>query len=274
MKKLVYAVLIAAVCMTGSALYAAETDAPAAPDDALKPLPLTDEDCTKCHYAIALDVDEHGEAHKELACTDCHAEHPPTGTNVIPNCSDCHDPDDNAHFAVENCRSCHNPHHPLLVDFTKAEDVAPACAACHEEQVEELAKYPSAHSEQDCNACHNQHGLEKGQSQTCLDCHEPHSADMDLTACLECHSPHSPTNIVFSDSVPVTLCAACHEEQVESLSSHQTKHSEMACVECHGGRHQNITPCVDCHDQPHNEYMHKKFPECITCHRDPHDLAI
>ena len=239
----------------------------------LQLLPLTDADCVKCHYTIVADVDAHGQAHKELSCMECHEEHPPAGTNAIPKCSRCHDADDDAHFAVNQCGACHNPHHPLLVDFTAADDARSACASCHQDKLDEMTANPSAHSEQDCNACHSQHGLEQGQYQTCLDCHEGHSPEMTLENCLECHKPHSPLNIIFGDTVAVELCAGCHQDEATALAALQTKHSEMACVECHGGKHKNITPCVDCHDQPHDQYMHTKFPECITCHRDPHNLA-
>jgi len=239
----------------------------------LQPIPLTDEDCVKCHYTIVVDVDAYGEAHKELSCMECHEEHPPAGTKTIPECSSCHAADDDAHFAVQQCGVCHNPHHPLLVDFTASDDARSACASCHQEQVDELAANPSAHSEQDCNACHSQHGLEQGQYQTCLDCHEGHSPAMTLDNCLECHKPHSPLNITFGDTVALELCAGCHQDKATALTTLQTKHSEMACVECHSGKHKNITACVDCHDQPHDQYMHTKFPECITCHRDPHNLA-
>ncbi len=239
----------------------------------LEPIELTGGDCVKCHYTVAADVDANGYAHKDLSCMECHEEHPPEGTNVIPICATCHAEDDNEHFAVPECGACHDPHHPLMIDFTASEEVGPACASCHQEQMDELAANPSAHTEQDCNSCHSQHGLEEGQYQTCLDCHEGHTPEMTLENCLECHQPHSPTSVTFGDAVPTELCAGCHEDVATSLTALPTMHSEMACVECHGGEHTNIIACVDCHEQPHDEYMHTQFPECLTCHRDPHNLA-
>lgn len=237
----------------------------------LEPLPLDDADCVKCHYGVAVDVDAHGEAHKELSCMDCHEEHPPAGVNIIPDCANCHEGED--HFTLSGCKDCHNPHRPLLIDFSASETVAPACATCHQDKLDELAENPSAHSEQDCNSCHNQHGLAEGQYQTCLDCHEGHTEEMTIADCLKCHPPHSPLNITYEDDIDVALCAACHEDVAESLAARPTAHSEMGCAECHIGEHKFITPCVDCHDQPHDEFMHNKFPECVICHRDPHNLA-
>ena len=248
-------------------------DSSAAVTGELQQLPLSGEDCVKCHYKVAVDVDSHGQAHKDLSCMECHEEHPPAGTSVIPECAACHAEDDSEHYSVQGCVACHNPHHPLLIDFTATDAVQSACASCHQEQIEELAAKPSAHSDQDCNECHSQHGLQQGQYQTCLDCHEGHSSEMTTADCLECHKPHSPANITYGDEVSALLCASCHEDVATSLTTLSTMHSEMACAECHSGEHTNITACVDCHEQPHDEFMHTKFPECITCHRDPHSLA-
>lgn len=246
---------------------------PARAAEELKPVPLTNSDCVKCHFDIAKDLDAHGGAHLEVNCTGCHQEHPPSGTNAIPSCSECHDPGENKHFATKGCTSCHNPHHPLELNFTTVAATKPACLTCHPDKGKEMAAHPSAHAEQDCNSCHNQHGLGPGQYQTCLDCHEGHTPDMTIKDCLKCHKPHSPTDITYGDDIPVAFCAACHDDIAATLAKSGTKHSEMRCVECHDGRHGKITPCVDCHDQPHDPYIHKKFPECLTCHRDPHNLA-
>jgi len=239
----------------------------------LKPVPLTNQDCVKCHFAIVKEFDSHGEAHKEVDCLGCHEEHPPEGKNVIPSCADCHDPSENKHFAVKGCTSCHNPHEPLLVNFTKAKEAKPACLTCHQDKGEEMKAHPSAHSEQDCNNCHYEHGLGQGQYQTCLDCHEGHSPEMKVSDCLKCHKPHSPTDITYGSDVPVPLCASCHNDIAAVLEKSKTQHAEMTCVECHDSKHGKIPKCVDCHDMPHDKYIHDKFPKCLECHRDPHNLA-
>jgi predicted CXXCH cytochrome family protein len=266
MKKILSLLLTAGAILTTAPLVIAG-------NNAIQPRPLSDDDCVKCHYQIAVDVDSHGQAHKKLSCQECHEEHPPTGTNTIPECSMCHTQDDNEHFTVKKCLLCHNPHKPLLVDFTSIDAAQPACSTCHKEQPEELAANPSGHSGQDCNSCHNQHGLEQGQYQTCLDCHEGHSSAMTTSDCLLCHAPHNPANIAYGEDVPPSLCASCHEDVAAAFKALPTLHSEMACVECHRKKHGNIATCVYCHEQPHDAFMHNKFPECITCHRDPHNLA-
>lgn len=253
-------VVIAAFCVTQTVYAAAPTGE------------LTDADCVKCHIKEVKDIDANGAAHKEMGCTDCHAEHAPTGTDIIPKCALCHDASDNKHFGLANCSGCHNPHHPLNIDFSALDNVKPACLTCHADKGEEMAAHPSAHSEQDCNSCHNAHGLDKGQFSNCLDCHDGHSADMVVADCTKCHKPHSPKEVTYSE-IPSKLCAGCHGDIVTTLAKSKTKHSEMACSECHVDKHMTITPCEDCHDLPHSPAMHKKYPKCIQCHVDPHALV-
>ena len=58
-------------------------------------------------------------------------------------------------------------------------------------------------------------------------------------------------------------CIECHQKlQPNIVSDWQlSKHSE------------NDVDCATCHEQPHAEGLHKKFPDCLKCHIDPHDLA-
>ncbi len=241
--------------------------------DGLKPVPLSNEDCTKCHFAIVKELDTNGAAHKDVNCLGCHEEHPPEGKNVIPSCSDCHDPSEGEHFKIKGCTPCHNPHEPLQVDFTKIDEAKSACLTCHQDKGEEMKKHPSAHSEQDCNNCHTGHGLGQGQYQNCLDCHEGHLSEMKVADCLKCHKPHSPADVAYGDDIPVQFCASCHDELALTLVKSGSKHADMTCVECHDSTHGNIPSCEDCHDQPHDKYIHDKFPKCLDCHRDPHNLA-
>lgn len=233
---------------------------------------LQDSDCVKCHIGIVKDLDANGASHKDLGCSECHQEHPPTGKNAIPKCSSCHDPGENDHFAVKNCTTCHNPHHPLNVDFTNIDAAKPVCATCHADKISEMKTHPSAHSEQDCNSCHMKHGLGKGESSNCLDCHDPHADNMKVADCTKCHKPHSPKEVTYGD-VPNQLCAACHDQEASDLAATKTKHHEQACSDCHPEKHKNIMQCTECHDTPHGEFIHKKFPKCLDCHRDPHNLA-
>lgn len=232
---------------------------------------LGDEDCVKCHLAAVKDVAANGAAHGEMGCQDCHLEHAPLGTDIIPACALCHSADENPHYALANCSGCHAPHHPLLIDFSALTNVKPACLSCHPGQGQQMAAHPSAHSVQDCNACHTAHGLAAGQFLNCLDCHEGHSPTMTVADCGRCHQAHSPVEVTYGD-IPSALCASCHDDIATMLAKSTKLHAKMTCSECHSGQHKAITPCIDCHGEPHG-VMHKKYPNCVECHINPHALA-
>ncbi len=232
---------------------------------------LADSDCIKCHTKEVKDVATHGAAHAEMGCQDCHLEHAPLGTNIIPECALCHDPAENNHYTLVNCAGCHNPHHPLNIDFTAISNVKAACISCHDDKGAEMVAHPSAHSSQDCNECHTAHGLGDGQFLNCLDCHEGHTPSMVVADCTKCHKPHSPIEVTYGE-IPSNLCAGCHTDIVDTLAKSNKLHSQMTCSECHMDQHKTITPCSDCHGEPHG-VMHQKYPNCVDCHIDPHALA-
>ncbi len=238
----------------------------------VKPVPLSDSDCIKCHREEVKTVTGQESAHKnDIGCLDCHEGHPPPSKAVIPKCSKCHAPEESKHFSYDTCTKCHNPHAPLVIDLTSLAPARPVCITCHEKPGEQLAKYPSKHSDQDCTDCHQEHGLGEGKSQTCLDCHEPHSDTMTNKDCTLCHEPHRPLYLRYG-KVPPALCAACHEEQKQALDSNVTRHSKLGCTYCHRHRHKAILQCEECHGKPHYKRMHKKFSDCKQCHGDPHAL--
>lgn len=232
---------------------------------------LSDNDCVKCHIDAVKDVFHNGAAHNEMGCQDCHLEHAPLGSNIIPKCSLCHAADDSQHYTLNNCAGCHYPHHPLVIDFSALSNVKPACISCHGDKGEEMTNHPSAHSSQDCNECHSAHGLAQGQFLNCLDCHAGHSETMTIADCTKCHKPHSPIEVTYGD-LPSDLCSSCHGDIGEALAKSNKHHGTMMCSECHVDEHMTITTCIDCHGKPHG-VMHQKYPNCVECHIDPHALA-
>lgn len=233
-------------------------------------LPLVISDCNKCHLDIARQVFEQGGQHKDaLDCLGCHMEHPPQGTDSVPECGMCHEQDSGAHYKVNNCLGCHNPHAPLDLDINGVETVREACASCHTDQNNELEEYSSAHSEMDCKDCHQSHG----EYFNCLECHEVHSDKIDeYKDCLLCHKPHMPTVVRYPDDISVSYCSGCHAQPTRTLQGSPFKHSTFKCVFCHRGQHRSLPVCVTCHGQPHALSLHKKFPDCKECHNTAHDL--
>lgn len=235
---------------------------------------LSDSDCGKCHKQPAQDIATSGGAHADdVGCLGCHVAHPPQGEAVIPECSECHDAGESAHFALKNCDQCHSPHAPVIKDFSELGEVKTGCLSCHPQVGKAMAALPSAHSEQDCSECHQAHGLGKGQFMNCLDCHEGHNDKMTYKDCLGCHNPHTPTDYRWSEETNTKLCSACHADEVEALTKHGAAHaSEIGCSDCHQNHPpatEGVIPkCGDCHDGDDNP--HFKVADCSRCH-NPHE---
>jgi len=226
--------------------------------------------CSACHADEVGALTEHGGAHSsEISCSDCHQNHPPATTGVIPNCADCHDPDDSPHYKVEDCTRCHNPHQPLEMDLSAVSPIKPICLTCHSKPGQEMKKHPSAHADMDCSECHQKHG----EYQQCLECHEGHDAEMQYKDCLRCHQPHHPAQLEFSGAgVDPKLCGSCHNDELQQLAGNTTKHAKLQCIYCHKRTHKVTLSCDNCHGQPHDSGIHQYFKECSKCHKGPHNL--
>ncbi len=234
---------------------------------------LSDNDCIKCHDDIVSMVKGQKSAHRDkIGCLDCHKGHPPAGKVIIPKCSMCHDPADKKHFTLKDCKRCHNPHAPIITDFAKLKNVAPGCITCHPQPGEDLKKFPSAHSKQDCNNCHTGHGLKKGRYHTCTDCHKKHADNLTIKDCLACHSPHKPAVYIWTKQATADRCAACHKDIVKTFKKSGGAHLEnLQCIECHEKHppHKEgvIPKCQSCHNPDENR--HFTAADCTKCH-DPH----
>ena len=228
--------------------------------------PLSNSQCVLCHPQEPATIDAQGGKHKtEVGCQDCHLEHPPLGTDAIPECSLCHS--DKAHYELEKCSSCHsNTHAPL--DLKLEGEITSPCLTCHEQQGKEVKDHPSAHTDVACNECHKVHR----KIPDCMECHEKHTEDMDFEACKACHPVHRPLQVTYVRETPSHYCGACHEEAASLLQQNTTKHHDLACAYCHRDKHKTIPPCTACHGQPHPYRMLQKFPECGNCHSTAHDL--
>ncbi len=230
---------------------------------------LAAEDCQKCHVRELEEIASRGGKHKTaVTCLDCHLDHPPRGTQAIPQCSMCHAPADNVHFSAGNCLGCHPPHSPRDITFSGVGSTTAACASCHPHQGRQLEDYPSIHTLLDCKECHMQHG----QFLKCQECHEPHVADMSYEDCLMCHQPHQPLRITYDSFVPSRFCSGCHPVEIAQLESNKSKHHDLLCVYCHKSQHKQVPLCLTCHGLIHNKEIHERFPDCNSCHDGPHTL--
>ena len=293
---LILAVCIGCVKQRTAALQAAEPAQPekAVPEKAVPPpapeqpasvydvkvKPLTTRECAQCHMDQFTRIRKDGGKHVGVACTDCHEvyhAYNPLKNNyaeIMPKCSACHDNPHGKDKAVQKCADCHaDPHRPVAA-IPDPSNMEMQCRICHTQVAQSLTKHPSKHTEEDCSSCHSQ---KHGRIPECSECHENHSpmVTMSTPECLACHPVHTPLQIAYSEGIENNpVCAGCHDVPYEDLKTHQTKHSELACAECHPA-HKELMACQDCHgDTPHNPAIHKKYPKCGDCHNIAHDLRM
>ena len=242
--------------------------------------PLTSGECAQCHMDQFTRIKKDGGKHVGVGCTDCHEvyhAYNPLKNNyaeIMPKCSACHDDPHGKDKAVQKCADCHaDPHRPVVA-IPDPSNIELQCRPCHAQVAQIVIKNPSKHTDEDCSSCHSE---SHGRIPDCSECHENHSSmvTMNSPECLACHPVHEPLQIAYSGEVEKNLiCAGCHDVPFEDLKTHQTKHTELACAECHP-THKELMACQDCHgDAPHNPAIHKKYPKCGDCHGIAHDLRM
>ena len=233
---------------------------------------LTKEDCIKCHSVIVKQLQDEGNKHKsEVACMECHDGTHPPGTKegaLIPQCAQCHDNPETAHFTLTNCTTCHrNPHQPLNI-VLEGEGHKAACNTCHPDQVKEIDSFQTAHTGFSCSFCHEKHRYRPD----CLTCHEVHSEGQKFEDCIKCHQAHQPLTLAYDSSILNSDCGACHSDIRETLEAGSSKHSKFPCVLCHANKHAVVPDCQQCHEAPHSSSMLSKFESCNECHQSAHDI--
>jgi len=238
-----------------------------------EPPPLSVIQCAQCHRPIYKKLQKAGGRHR-FACTNCHTKfhsYNPTQHNwraIMPKCSQCHKEPHGPKFT--KCLKCHQePHTPLVVPMTNY--VSKSCKGCHTGQTKQLTKYPSAHTDLECSACHDKHGF----IPSCFKCHEPHIKGQTVKECKSCHPVHKPLQIQFKDKkvANAKACSACHDTEYDKWSRTKSKHGTVECIRCHT-KHGEIPQCTRCHTSPHPANLLAKFPRCLDCHMDVHDLPV
>jgi hypothetical protein len=227
---------------------------------------ISDAQCVACHDREPQIIAQTGGLHKTaVGCQDCHTEHPPKGTNAIPQCSMCHS--GKPHYELADCNTCHSEVHAPM-DLTITGSVTEPCLTCHPAQGQELQANPSVHTDLACNECHTKHR----EIPPCMNCHAKHTEDQDFNACVSCHPVHMPLKVSYKSDTPDRYCTVCHPVPGEQLAANTTKHHDLTCVFCHRDQHKALPPCYACHGKPHPDAMLKKFQSCGDCHSTAHAL--
>lgn len=232
---------------------------------------LTVTQCGQCHTNVFNKLQKDGAGHR-IYCQDCHEQfhsYSPVKNNwneIMPKCSQCHIEPHGPKFP--NCLTCHsNPHTPLNVQLNAT--LSAECGNCHTGPSGELMANPSKHTTVACTDCHH---TKHGTIPSCMECHQPHVPDQPLEACKSCHPVHKPLQISYSAGTEDT-CGSCHTAVYKTWTASPSKHSGVACADCHE-QHGQIPQCTKCHEQPHDPKMLEKFPRCLDCHIDAHNPPV
>jgi cytochrome b subunit of formate dehydrogenase len=287
-------------------------------------------DCGKCHFVEQEQFDEslHGRAMArgdQLApsCKHCHGTHdvrrtddPESQTyvaNVPGLCVRCHQEGSEVQLIY------HIPQDSIFENYSQSIHgeglykkglVATAvCTSCH------TAHHVLPHTDTRSSIAHG------NVAQTCMDCHirieevhrqlirgelwekEPHK----VPVCVDCHEPHRARKVFYTLGMSDNDCLSCHGDSdiepetqpgsdslfVDAAQLVASRHSEIACVQCHtGGDASERRPCrtmdeqVDCsicHEavvQTYNRSTHGTLaargspdaPVCADCHGN-HGIA-
>jgi len=155
------------------------------------------------------------------------------------------------------------------------------CAQCHIGVFTLLAARGTRH-QLECTFCHQQyHTYAPGKVEyrealpQCIECHgRPHGDEEAVRNCSACHSnAHTP---LLLPAITVDQCQRCHSGPPAELAQQPSKHSEVACTDCHTS-HGVIPGCADCHSEQGGLPYHLTGVEdsvCLACHPVHTPLAI
>jgi hypothetical protein len=142
--------------------------------------------CIECHHDAAVAIAASGGPHRELECTNCHAEHPPEKAGARPQCLTCHQ----AHAADMSdkaCTSCHRGHAPATSAIAATVPDA-YCAACHAGQAQALRASKSLHMGVTCATCHRKTHKASAECQFCHRATHPQHVMQKPGVCASCHN--------------------------------------------------------------------------------------
>ena len=173
------------------------------------------------------------------------------------------------------------PARPALFDQTIQPLTMQQCAQCHIGVFNTLKASGQRH-QKECTFCHEvYHTYAPGKVEyadalpKCVDCHGfPHGAKDDVQSCSNCHSnAHAP---LVLPGVKPDLCSNCHSNPPKVLQDFPSKHTAMACTDCHT-THGYIPSCLKCHSPEGGKPYHLTGVEpkvCMTCHAGPHNPMV
>jgi hypothetical protein len=177
-------------------------------------------------------------AHRELACTNCHASEKAHGAVTVrtaTECAACH----HAERRAVSCEGCHD-RAALAAPIAKTVSMALTAVENRTPKSRSIEFRHAQHTTAACKDCHVQ-GPMLGVTRDCASCHDQHH-------------------------VPTATCASCHATNVPQHT--RAVHDGCAGSGCHDSQavaslQPARTLCLSCHQQ---QLTHKRGGECVDCH--------
>ena len=245
---------------------------------------LTTAQCMQCHPDIASLLRTAGAMHSRVQCSQCHLQfhnYIAGKTNyedILPKCTRCHGQPHGEELL--QCSTCHQEAHAPL-NIPAGRSLSQGCYVCHPEPDKEIKTFINRHGDLYCTACHH---TKHGYIPDCLECHQRHTGTVPAPGamsqntspfdqCVSCHPPHKALKVAYPDNTPNSICTYCHRNAGDMLQMSKSKHTELACIQCHPEQHKTIKRCEECHGTPHPDGMLKNFSSCGGCHGVAHSVV-
>jgi hypothetical protein len=151
------------------------------------------------------------------------------------------------------------------------------CARCHFSVYSQIKNEGGKHKI-DCVDCHTKYHAYNPVKQNwaeimpkCQTCHGNIHGEK-FVDCGSCHSnPHAPKTQMAMTPEFAKACGDCHAKVAQVLEANPSKHTKVACAQCHHKKHGYIPSCMECH-KPHTQGQ--TIEECLACHPVHNPLSI
>ncbi|BCR03475.1 c-type cytochrome [Desulfuromonas versatilis] len=151
------------------------------------------------------------------------------------------------------------------------------CAKCHPGVFTDIRDRGGLH-QLECRQCHAKfHSFQPGLAWEervpgCRSCHDPVHGTA-FVQCLTCHrNAHAPVASMVGVDQLADKCVGCHGPVAGVFEKQPSAHGEVACSDCHHGRHGFRPLCSECHAESHTPFVDNAG--CQACHPPHAPLAI
>jgi hypothetical protein len=231
-------------------------------------------------------------AHGRVTCASCHADTKTYKVRQFSSCASCH-ADPHQPRSTSACASCHTPEtwrttkvdHSRTAFPLKGKHAVVQCAKCHVQPATTVKPRSetcaTCHADphrgsfkQDCRACHNESGWQKGafdHAGTRFPLVDKHAA----LQCIACHKGPATPGAVTARARPVQGRPAQATDfrglRTECVSCHADVHGGelgTTCESCHTARAFSVTAFTHARPRAFFGGQHSAL-SCVQCHKGP-----